>query len=294
MSVPRAGSSSRLSRGGGSSIVPGSVARAQAMAGMQAAAQAAQASLFRQLATAAKRLAAGDAAYEKGDIRLATAIYLRLSAFRPPNAGTVAAKERLAKLAADARTKMQAIDETIDGPLSTSGMSENTPAVATPDAATVLKAFEDYLRLESLYGNVPAVKKEIHAQIARQRARPQYAAVLNEGKAKEWWDLAQKHEKDDQLCCAYWAYQEAKKLAPAPSALKAQERFDELKNDPEIVKSAELCKELRWCHQAFHRASLLASVNPDRAKEIFGEIVSRAPEDTEIHRAAKAEFDSRR
>jgi len=277
----------------GPSLFPGSEGRWQADDLADAITAAGQAAVFRQSTSAAKRLAAGDRSFEKGDIRLAASIFARLAGTKPPNEITATAKERLAKLADEGRGKLAEIDKTLDGLFCPAETSENTPYCGEPDAATVLHAFEDYRRVESLYGSVPEIKKEMHSHIARQRAKPEYAAVLHEGKAKEWWELGQTHEKNGQLCCAYWDYAEAKKLVPAPSALKAKQRFEALKANPEVVKSAAVCKELRWCHEAFHRAGLMLGVNPERAKEMFAEIARRAPEGAEVHRAAKAEMAKR-
>ena len=73
---------------------------------------------------------------------------------------------------------------------------------------------------------------------------------------------------------------------PAPSAVQAGFRFAELAEDPQVVASAQACRELKWCHQAYVRAERLLSGKPEAANEIFAEIVRRAPEDSEVYRAA--------
>ena len=119
------------------------------------------------------------------------------------------------------------------------------------------------------------------------RRQPEYASVLNELAAKSLWELGQEHERDDQLCCAYWVYKRAAELTPAPSAVLAKNRFAELDKDPQVVASAEKCRTLQWCHQAYLRADRLLELKPERATELFAEIVSRAPKDSEVYREAK-------
>jgi hypothetical protein len=155
-----------------------------------------------------------------------------------------------------------------------------------------LEAFEDYDEIQAKYANVPAAKRAITAHVARQRRQPQYAAVLNEERAKQLLELAQRHEQCEELCCAYWVYQEAARLVPAPSALQARQRFDGLAADPEVIRSAQVCRELRWCHSAFERAEMLVKVKPESARDLYGEILRRAPEDSEVHRAARAEYEA--
>jgi hypothetical protein len=263
---------------------------------MQAVAEARQAQLFRSETAAAKRLAAGDRAYEEGDIRLATQIYVRLMASRPPSPSSKSAKERLAKLAEEARQKIKAVDATLAGETSPSrvspGESANSTAPARLAPETILKAFADYDEIASQYGKVPEVKKEITSHVAKQRRQAQYAAVLNESRAKELWELGQQYEKDDERCCAYWAYQEGARLVPAESALRAKERFEEMKKDPEVVEAAKTCRELRRCHEIYRTATILAEVRPDRARELYADILRRAPESSEIYRLARAEHDA--
>ena len=68
-------------------------------------------------------------------------------------------------------------------------------------------------------------------------------------------------------------------------------RFAELTDDPQVVASAETCRQLKWCHRAYQRAELLLTVKPDRAKEIFAEIVRLAPEDSEVYLAASQQME---
>lgn len=263
---------------------------------MQALAAARQAQLFRSEAAGAKRLAAGDRAYAEGDIRLAAQIYVRLAVSRPPSPSSKSAKDRLAKLAEEARRKIQAVDATLAGETSLArvspGESANSAAPARLPPETILKAFEDYDEIVSQYGKVGAAGTEITSHVRRQRRQAEYAAVLNESRAKELWELGQQYEKDDEPCCAYWAYQEGARLVPAESALRAKGRFEEMKKDPELVESAKTCRQLRRCHELYRTATMLADMRPDRARELYADILRRAPESSEIYRLARAEHDA--
>lgn len=121
----------------------------------------------------------------------------------------------------------------------------------------------------------------------RMRRRNDVAAVLNEPDAEKFWNLGQQHERAGAVCCVYLTYQEARKLTPAPSALKASERFDTLSADPEIVASAERCRNLQQCHHTYRRAERLLAAQPERAAELFREVLDKAPRDSEIHVAAR-------
>lgn len=152
--------------------------------------------------------------------------------------------------------------------------------------AHMIAVFEQLDELIAQYGELPGAGDEIKRRVTRLRYRPEYAAVLNEPAAAMLWLLGQEHERDDELCCAYWVYQEAAELVPAASAHRARERLEELSEDACVLASAEACLELKRCHEMYERAEGLLKVNPSRARQIFGEIVERAPEDSEIYRAA--------
>ena len=146
---------------------------------------------------------------------------------------------------------------------------------STLNQSGIVAVFRQYDDLVKEYGDLPSVGSQIRAHVAKLRRQPEYAAVLNEVVASSLWDLAQKHERDEQLCCAYWVYKQAAELVPAPSALRAKDRFAELDEDPEVVAAAKKCRELKNCHQAYVRAERLLKVSPEKAKEIFAEIVER-------------------
>jgi|GEM_PF-1779409 len=287
--------SSSLNRGG-PALFPSQFARLQTLSQMQAVAMARQEQLFRAEGAAAQRLAAGDRARDAGDIRLATMVYVRLAASRPPNLSSKTARDRLAQLAEEARQKIQAVDARLAGETSLSrvspGESANSASPTRLPAETILRAFEDYDEIASQYGKVPEVRREITSHLAKQRRKGEYAAVLNEAPAKELWEMGQQYEKDDQRCCAYWAYQEGARLVPAESALRAKQRFEAMKEDEQLVQSAKTCRELRRCHEIYRTATMLAEVKPDRALELYADILRRAPETSEIYRLARAEHEA--
>ncbi len=166
------------------------------------------------------------------------------------------------------------------------------PAEQTADASAagnsgILAVFQDYDRLIAKYGELPAVGPEIKAHVSKLRHQPEYAVILNEPAATKLWKLGGEYERDNHVCCAYWTYKKAAEFLPAPSAVLASQRFADLAKKPEVVASAETCRELKWCHQAYRRAERLTEANPERAKELYAEIVSRAPADSEVYRAAK-------
>jgi hypothetical protein len=114
--------------------------------------------------------------------------------------------------------------------------------------------------------------------------------VLNEKPAADLLAQAQQQEQDDERCCAYWTYEEAAKLTPAPSAIAAAGRFEAMKKDPEIVAEAEECRVLQECHQTFHTAELLEKSLPEKAETLFKDILAKSPRDSEVHRCAKEEL----
>jgi hypothetical protein len=165
--------------------------------------------------------------------------------------------------------------------------AEQTASASAADSSGVLAVFQDYDRLIAKYGELPAVGPEIKAHVSKLRHQPEYAVILNEPAATKLWKLGEEYERDNHVCCAYWTYKKAAEFLPAPSAVLASQRFADLAKDPQVVASAETCRELKWCHQAYLRAERLKEANPERAKELYAEIVRRAPADSEVHRAAK-------
>ncbi len=253
-----------------------------------------QARIMRTIKTAAKRLEAADQARKDGDIRLAVRTYTTVAATRPPNQSSLAAQVRLTELADEVLRQLERIESSLEGTsLADSPNSSNSPnssANRLSDEA-IRTAFEQYGELLFQYGEVPEVKQQLISHVARQRAKPAFAEVLNEPMAKQLLEVAETHMKQNDRCCAYWSYQDAARLDPAPSALEAAKKFEALREDAQVIADAQTCRELRWCHSAYSRAITLAKTNQGgRAREIFGEILKRAPEDTVVYREALAQY----
>jgi hypothetical protein len=230
-----------------------------------------QAQLMRQAATEEAKLAAAKAALDEGDIRRAIVFYRSLAFRQPPTLQTKAAADALAELGVEGRKRLAEISYDIN-------------------KGKITESFVALRRLDRDYSSLPEVGREVRNFMNRMRRRNDVAAVLNEPDAEEFWNLGQQHERTGATCCAYLTYQEARKLSPAPSALKANERLNTLAADPEIVASAQRCLNLQQCHQTYRRAERLVAVRPERAAELFREVLDKAPADTEIHVAARQQL----
>jgi hypothetical protein len=264
----------------------------------QAAAWAREKALWANAQDAKARLKLADDAYQRGDIKVAVRLYIRLALSHPVNQSTLDAKERLGNLADEVRTKQAKIDTLLTGSYTQPSLSElsadrgdgEIPERIADWEKTVRKVFKDYDDLMDDYRDVPVAGKKLKSHINSQRHRPEVAAVLNEPEAKTLFDAGQKHETEDHACCAYWVYRQAAQLAPAPSGVKAQARFAEMEKDPDIVAAAKICRETQQCHRLYLRAERLVLIQPDRARELFAEIVDHAPTDSEVHRAAQQQL----
>jgi hypothetical protein len=230
-----------------------------------------QAEVLRQARTDEAKLAAAKAARTAGDIRRAVVLYRSLAFREPPSKETKAAKDGLTELGNEGLNRLAQISYDIN-------------------KGKIAEAFAELRRLDRDYSSVPEAGREIRNYLNRMRRRDDVAAVLNEPDAKEFWDQGQQHERSGALCCAYLTYEEGRKLAPAPSALKARERFEKLSADPEIVESANRCATLQQCHHTYRRAERLIAGRPERAAELFREVLQKAPPDTEIHVAARKQL----
>src|SRR5262249_18317582 len=155
------------------------------------------------------KLTAAKAAREAGDIRRAVVLYRSLAFREPANSNTKAAAAALAELTVEGRQRLSAISYDIN-------------------MGKVTESFAALRKLDRDYASVPEVGREIRSFMNRMRRRDDVAAVLNEPDAETFWKLGQQHERNGAICCAYLTYQEARKLAPAPSAIKASERLDML------------------------------------------------------------------
>jgi hypothetical protein len=156
----------------------------------------------------------------------------------------------------------------------------------------VSEAFQQYDKIVDDYGAIPTSRRELRTHVQQQRRRPEYAAALNEPEARTLLELAQEHESQDHACCAYWVYQQGARLVPAPSAQEARSQLTAMQKDPAIRAAAEVCRELQWCHRTYNIADKLSELAPDRAQELFAQVVQRSPADAPVHLAAQARLQS--
>ena len=229
-------------------------------------------------------------AYRDGEIPVAARIYMSLIRSRIQNPITMQAKERLGTLAKEAREKVKEVDAMLSMELIEPSQME--PAELIQWQESVRTAFDKYDEVLENYGNVPGVKREITNHVAKQRRRPECAAVLKEANAKRLWDLGQQQEHESHDCCAYWLYKDAVRLRPAPSALQALARIEAMEQSPELLAAAGVCRDLQVCHKTFKSAEWLQVENPDRARQLFADILERAPADSGVYRAAKERYDA--
>jgi hypothetical protein len=238
-------------------------------AGQRADAELRRRLLFRETADNAKRLQAADAAVDEGDIRLATLIYLHIANSRPQNKLTLAARQRLDALGIDARQKLSEFESLL-------ASKEN-----------LVQSYDQFEDFVEQYELVPVIGPQIKERLANQQNAAKFVSVLREDEARKLWDMGQAFEQKDEMCCAFLAYEQGEKLKPAASAILAKNRLAKLKEDPTVVAAAATCRELRWCHDAYRRAEELAKKSPEAAKQLFAEIVRRAPGESEVLQAAR-------
>jgi hypothetical protein len=248
--------------------------RAEQEAAASRAQAALEAKIAKQAATDESKLAAADLARDEEQYFVASKIYLALSLSSDSNV-QAEAKSRLEGLQDDGRNRLAKIDNSVDG--------------SSPSVETLLAALDDYSWLERQFTKVPVVNREIRSHVAKQRRRPEFVAAASEPEAAGLIELAQQHEQNDQICCAFLVYEEAAKLAPAPSSAKARGRLEALKKDPTAVKAAESCRNLVWCHGTFEKAKRLTSRKPKEARQLLVAILEKAPVDSEIYQAARLE-----
>lgn len=250
--------------------------------------------ILQQAATSSAQLQAAERASNEGDLQVASRIYVSLILRQQGSPEAAQARQKLAQLAAEARQKLKQVDARLNekGNILSPGESSDPGGPPTPQQIAtrweklVVEAFREYDRLAEDYSGVPEVKGELKKHVAGQRRLPEFAAVLNEPEAKTLWEEGQRREEEDQLCCAYWVYKEAAGLVPAHSAERARRRVAEMQQDPEIVAAAAACRELQECHKIYDRATRLIEARPARAKELFAQVVDRAPPDSELYRSA--------
>jgi len=263
---------------------------AHQLAATRAAAMARRQQSWEQAASrAGPRLDLADKAHARGDIFLAARFYASLARSRPQTPVNDAARQRLEGLAKESRQKLAEIDRQLEEFTREISPGDWKDKRYWPDdlAETVDEAFRQYEQVVDDYGAVSAVKRELASHLAKQRRHPNYAAVLNEPEAATLLELAHQHEAEDNACCAYWVYEEAAKLAPAPAALRAADRLAEMKQDRDIVAAAERCRKLQWCHRRFNLAEQLVKVKPEKAIVYYEEIVANSPAESEVHKTAQ-------
>jgi len=253
--------------------------RQRTLAIMRAQAEARAAALMREAeknaARAEARLAVADQLRSEGEITTAAQIYVRLAVNKRSKEHADAARKRVAELKEEAQHELEQVDTQLAG-LANSGSDADR-------AQQIRDAFELYDQVVRRYGRLPGAGAKVRHHVAVQRAKPQYAAVLNEPIAKKFWDAAQEHESKEQLCCAFILYEKSQPLLPAPSAKQSRKRLAELVKDPANIEAAQKCRDLRWCHETYARADRVVKLQPSRAKELFHKVLERSPHDSEIH-----------
>jgi hypothetical protein len=246
--------------------------------------------LMKKAMDAASRLSIGDQAYQKGDIRIASRMYLSVANARPATPVNQMARQRLSTLTAEARQKLKEVDDQLAAAAAKFGTSERLglegPLPREWELA-VTTAFSEYDILREKYNGVPTVRRELRTRLTKKRNQPEYAASLNNPEAEALCEIARQHQRDQQQCCAYWVYKEAAKLTPAPAARTAAEQLAIMEKNEQLMQEAKKCRELKECHKLFNRAESVVKTWPARAKELLAQIIETAPPDSEIYRAAR-------
>jgi hypothetical protein len=244
------------------------------------------ATVLRDAKTGAARLQFADRARSEGDIRSACRVYLRLALSRTATPATVVARQRLLELKQEARQKVADVEGRLRELTSASPGEQNS----NDTFERLSECMSDFDKLAKQYGRVPEVGRVINSSLSKQKKHPQVRAALGEPEASLLWDEAQQLEREGQVCCAFQLYEEALRLLPAPSARAAEQRLAHLKSDPQQVAAADACRNLQWCHERYRLASRVAKVQPKKAREMFQQIVQRAPVDSRIYQDAKSEI----
>ncbi len=186
----------------------------------RAATEAYEKAIWQKSQTDAARLKLADQAHQRGDIKTAVYIYIRLTHSHPPNQVTEDAKERIKSLPKEAYDKLATIDATLSGydmqfslyELYDDRIDHQSNQGIAAWEKTVHQAFEKYDQLADDYQVLPSVSKKLKSQVKVQHRRPEIAAVLNEPEAKTLYEAGQQHETDGHACCAYWVYRQAADL----------------------------------------------------------------------------------
>jgi tetratricopeptide (TPR) repeat protein len=234
-------------------------------------AREARAEALRRAKNAEQQFAGAIKAQKEGKISLAATLYMRLALARPKNRHSAEAKQALAAMANEGRAQMKQADELLQ-------------------KGEIEEAFKQLDSLVVSYDNVPRFNHEVAGHVQKLHSDPKYKAVLNEPRAAALVDEGQRSEAAGETCCAFMAYEQAVKLLPAASAKLAEERYNAMKQDPQIVAEAESCRKVRECLRMFHTAELLEKTSPYKAEELFKKILARSPASSEVHRCAGEEL----
>jgi hypothetical protein len=217
---------------------------------------------------------------------VASRLYLKVAKNRYPNQFTLTARARLGELEEEGRSKLTDMETRF------ARLDNVSPGEQSIDEslAETTRLFAEFKGLEEQYGRVPKAGRAITSSLNKQRRRPRVKAALCEPEAARLWQQGQELEAEGQVCCAFLIYEKALRELPAPSARLAEERLNELCQDPNNIESAEACRNLQWCHQKYRLAKLMARQQPQKARGLFAQIVDRAPAESEVHQAAKTEL----
>jgi hypothetical protein len=269
--------------------------REQMLAIARAQAEARAAALMREAeknaAVAEVRMAVADRLRDEGDIATAARIYVKLAVSKKSSAHAEAARDRLSQLGDEAKAKLAELD----GQLASIGQGDDGQQTSAERFAEIREVFDRYEEASRQYGGLPGREGvTVRGHVKRQGAKPEFRAALNEPGASALWQRGQELEADDAACCAFCLYEEALQLLPAPSAIKAQDRLAEMKKDPQAVEAARNCQEVQWCLKTFERAERLAKVRKDRARELFQEVLAKAPRDSRVYADTVAMLDQLR
>lgn len=252
--------------GGGFNLIGAFAAQKAAWLKREAAAEA-----LRRAKNNQQRMIYADRARKEGKPRLAAMLYLRVALQVPKDKHNGQAKAALKAMAKDGEAELKKADDLL---------AKNR----------IEEAFDKFDYLQWAYEEVPVFNNKIKSHLTKLRHDPRYEPVLKEKPAALLLAEAEKRERDDERCCAYWIYEEAAAYTPAPSAVKAAERFAAMQKDPAIVAEAQECRLLTECEKKFHSAELLEKTLPNQAVTLFKEILEKAPRDSEVHKDALGEL----
>jgi hypothetical protein len=265
-------------------------------------------SLRRRLAKNQNLWSLAQEAEKSGDLRVAARMYERVALSRPRTNVTAAAQQRLTQIQAAAQSKFDRMEDRLAS-LARKGKakgkahsdSQNVPyglrsvpsasQIAQADVDEVTRLFAELDNLILEYAGVDSIENKFQQRVDRLRRQEPFTAVLQEPAASQLWQLGQTHEQQQQLCCAFLAYEQAAKLAPAPSGEKAKARARELQEtNQSLVAEVRACLALQLCHEKYRRAMALKETLPERAREYLAEIIERAAPDTTVHKAAREQI----